>query len=239
MNVAVISCKKQKQDYSCPADEMYDKSFVYRAQRNFIKEAYDKYLIMSTKYGLILPTKVIDPYDMSLYKNPSINFSKTERLDDESKYWLSVGNKINEILDLGHTLHFHTSHDYFKPLDKEIKDKVTHVVQPRAFGLTQTIYEEALEMHKNNTSLDDCIKHITKKRASKYNEQPKTFYHPEFGEYFGKTSDLKRKYPDYIDEGTLYQLSTFRIKQHKGWVTDPLLLEKLEKTDRGTWRLRK
>ena len=52
MRVAVISCKKQKQTYSCSADKMYEKSFVYRAQRNFIKPSYDKYLILSSKYGV-------------------------------------------------------------------------------------------------------------------------------------------------------------------------------------------
>ena len=48
MRIAVISCKKQKQTYACEADEMYSKSFVYRAQRNFIKPAYDQYLILSS-----------------------------------------------------------------------------------------------------------------------------------------------------------------------------------------------
>lgn len=239
MRVAIISCKKQKQDYACPADEMYDKSFVYRAQRNFIKPSYDKYLILSSKYGLISPTKVIEPYDMSLYKNPTINFSKTEKLTNEEEFWINIAQKVSQILDLGYKVDFHTSMDYFKPLPQNIKSRVTHIVQPKAFGLTQTIYQEALDMFNNNKSLDECLTHITAKRASKYNEQPKWFYHPEYEDYYGKTSDLKRKYPDYIDEGTLYQLSTFRIKQHKGWVIDKNLLTTLHKTESGQWRIKK
>ena len=239
MRVAVISCKKQKQIYACEADEMYSKSFVYRAQRNFIKPAYDQYLILSSKYGLIKPDKVIEPYDKSIYKNPSINFDNTEVVEDATAFWVYVEDKLNKLLDLGCEIDFHTSNDYYKPLSKEIKTKVNHIKQPKAFGLTQTVYNEAEEMFNNGNDLDTCLVDITKKRASKYNEQPKWFYHPQFGEYFGKTSDLHRKYPNDTDEGTLYQLSTFRTKQHKGWVIDKPLLSELKQTESGQWRLKK
>ena len=239
MRIAVISCKKQKQTYVCEADEMYSKSFVYRAQRNFIKPAYDQYLILSSKYGLIKPDRVIEPYDKSIYKNPSINFTNTEVVEDATSFWIYVEGKLNKLLDLGCEIDFHTSNDYYKPLSKEIKTKVNHIKQPKAFGLTQTVYNEAEEMFNNGDDLDTCLTHITKKRASKYNEQPKWFYHPEFGEYFGKTSDLHRTYPNDTDEGTLYQLSTFRTKQHKGWVLDKQLLNELYQTDSGQWRIKK
>ena len=239
MRVAVISCKKQKQTYACEADEMYSKSFVYRAQRNFIKPAYDQYLILSSKYGLIKPDKVIEPYDKSIYKNPSINFDNTEVVEDATAFWAYIEDKLNKLLDLGCEIDFHTSNDYYKPLSKEIKTKVNHIKQPKAFGLTQTVYNEAEEMFNNGDDLDTCLAYITKKRASKYNEQPKWFYHPQFGEYFGKTSDLHRKYPNDTDEGTLYQLSTFRTKQHKGWVIDKSLLSELKQTESGQWRLKK
>jgi hypothetical protein len=239
MRVAVISCKKQKQIYACEADEMYSKSFVYRAQRNFIKPAYDQYLILSSKYGLIKPDKVIEPYDKSIYKNPSINFDNTEVVEDATAFWIYVEDRLNKLLDMGCEIDFHTSNDYYKPLSKIIKTKVNHIKQPKAFGLTQTVYNEAEEMFNNGDSLDTCLTHITKKRPSKYNEQPKWFYHPQFGEYFGKTSDLHRKYPNDTDEGTLYQLSTFRTKQHKGWVINKELLPELKQTDSGQWRLKK
>lgn len=237
MRVAVISCKKQKQNYKCIADEMYSKSFVYRAQRSFIKESYDQYFILSSKYGIIEHDRIIEPYDMSLYKNPTINFSKTEQVDNPSQFWYDVSIQLKEMIDRGYQIDFHTSNDYYTPLPKDIKKFINHIKQPRAFGLTQTIYQEAKDMFNNN--LDECLAHITKKRASKYNEQPKWFYHPEFGEYYGKTSDLHRKYPNDTDEGTLYMLSTFRAKQHKGWVLDKDLLPLLEKKSNGRWGLKK
>jgi len=238
MRIAVISCKKQKQKHSCIADEMYSKSYVYRAQRDFIKEAYDEYYILSSKYGIISPNNFIDPYDVSVYKNPTINFSKTKQVDDPSQFWYNVSVQIQSLLDKGGILDFHTSNDYFTPLPKEIKSKVSHIKQPKAFGLTQTVYQEAKQMF-NGSNIDECLEHITKKRESKYKEQPKWFYHPEFGEYFGKTSDLHRKYPNDTDEGTLYMLSTFRAKQHKGWVLQKELLPFLKKNDKGRWSLNK
>lgn len=239
MRLAVISCKKQKQEYACEADEMYSKSFVYRAQRDFIKPAYDQYLILSSKYGLIKPNKMIEPYDKSIYKNPTINFDNTELVEDTTAFWNHVEAKLNKLINLGCEIDFHTSNDYYQPLSKEIKAKVNHIKQPKAFGLTQTVYNEAEQMFKDGDDLNTCLSHITKKRESKYNEQPKWFYHPEFGSYFGKTSDLHRKYPNDTDEGTLYMLSTFRTKQHKGWVLEVELLPLLEKKENGTWRLKK
>lgn len=239
MRIAVISCKKQKQKHACEADEMYSKSFVYRAQRNFIKLSYDQYLILSSKYGLIKSDKIIEPYDISLYKNPTINFDNTITVQDVVGFWNNVEKKLEKLLDMGFEIDFHTSNDYFQPLSKEIKKRINHVKQPKAFGLTQTIYNEAEKMFGEGNNLDTCLEHITKKRESKYNEQPKYFYHPEFGEHYGKTSDLHRKYPNDTDEGTLYQLSTSRVKQHKGWVIDKNLLPLIEKTEKGGWRLRK
>lgn len=238
MNIAIISCKKQKQTYPCPADEMYNKSFIYRAQRDFIKEAYDDYYILSSKYGLIHHTTQIKPYDMSIYKKPTINFDKTQKVSDEVKFWKNVEKQINLLLEQNNTLHFHTSNDYFNPISKQIKNKVKHIKQPKAFGQTQTIYQEALQLIKEDKDLDKCINHITEEKESKYNEEKKWFYHNKFGEYFGKASDLHRKYPNDTDEGTLYQLSTLRIKQHKGWVTDKSLLYLIEEKN-GRYKIKK
>ena len=58
--LAIINCKSKKQNYKCVAEEMYNISFQFRHQTDFIKEYYDDYLILSSKYGLISPNKVID-----------------------------------------------------------------------------------------------------------------------------------------------------------------------------------
>lgn len=61
MNIAITNCRSMKQDYTCSAEEMYSKSYVFRAQKDLFNLAYDRYLILSSHHGLILPTKIIDP----------------------------------------------------------------------------------------------------------------------------------------------------------------------------------
>jgi len=238
-NIAVISCKKKKQPHPCIADEMYSASFVYRAQRDFIKKAYDDYFIISSKYGIIHYSYYIQPYDVSVYKNPTINFEKTLQVDDESQFWYNVSLQLEILLKRGHNIDFHTSNDYFTPLPKDTKSKINHINQPRAFGLTQTVYNKAEEMYDGGKDLSKCIEYITKKHPSKYNEQSKDFYHPILGHYVGKASDLKRNFPNEVDEGTLYMLSTGRCKQHKGWVIDKSLLPNLQQNENGRWGIKK
>ena len=48
--LAIINCKSKKQDYKCTAEEMYNISFQFRYQVDFIKEYYNDYLILSSKY---------------------------------------------------------------------------------------------------------------------------------------------------------------------------------------------
>ncbi len=237
--IAVISCKKKKQSYPCVADEMYSTSFVYRAQRDFIKKSYDDYFIISSKYGIIHYSYLIHPYDVSLYKKPTINAKNTLQVNDENLFWHNVNLQLEILLERGCDIDFHTSNDYFTPLPNTIKSRITHVNQPKAFGLTQTIYNKAEEMHDNGDSLNQCLQYITQKHPSKYNEQTKDFWHPDLGHHRGKTSDLKRRFPDDVDEGTLYMLSTGRAKQHRGWVIDESLLNKLYKTESGQWRVKK
>ena len=76
--IAIINCKAKKQKYSCKAEEMYDISFQFRHQVKFIKEYYGDYLILSSKYGLITPDTIIDPYETSL--------AEGSRLKSTNKY---------------------------------------------------------------------------------------------------------------------------------------------------------
>ena len=52
-------------NYACEAQELYSKNVFFREQFAFLNTAYDKVLIASAKYYLILPTKVIEPYELS------------------------------------------------------------------------------------------------------------------------------------------------------------------------------
>lgn len=209
MNIAVVGCKAKKQNYPCEAREMYMPSFVYRAQLAFIEASYDAFYILSSKYGIIKPTTVIQPYNTTLYSKTDIKAAP--ELTNKDKFWDMVNEQLNDI-SVG-IFDFHTSKQYTKGITHNIR----HIKQQKAFGQSKDAYIEGLEMYNGN-NLEECLDHIQKRRPSKYNEQAKWFYHPTMGKFYGKASQLKRQFPDYIDEGTAYQLSTGRVKQHKGWV---------------------
>ena len=38
--IAIVNCKSKKQSYKCSAEQMYDISFQFRYQTDFIKEYY-------------------------------------------------------------------------------------------------------------------------------------------------------------------------------------------------------
>jgi hypothetical protein len=65
--IALISCTKLKQEYTCPAREMYLKSTLFsKAFRYIEQQGYDDWFILSAKYGLLNKDEVIEPYDVTL-----------------------------------------------------------------------------------------------------------------------------------------------------------------------------
>jgi len=65
VKIAILNCKGKKQDYTCSAEEMYSKSYMFSKQLEIVKKNYDKYYILSSKYGLVKPTTIIEPYDLT------------------------------------------------------------------------------------------------------------------------------------------------------------------------------
>jgi len=63
--IAILNCKGTKQNYSCSAEEMYSKSYMFAKQLEIVNKNYDEYYILSSKYGLIKPTTIIEPYDLT------------------------------------------------------------------------------------------------------------------------------------------------------------------------------
>lgn len=94
MNVALISCTKLKQNYKCRADEMYLPSTLFSKAKTYItKQDYDMWFILSAKYGLLLPSEIIDPYDLTL------NNMKSKEINEWSNrvYNKLMEYKINQV----------------------------------------------------------------------------------------------------------------------------------------------
>lgn len=65
--IALIGCTSRKQDYSCPAIEMYTKSNYFNLKLDYCKKInVDKIFILSAKYGLLESEAIIEPYNIHL-----------------------------------------------------------------------------------------------------------------------------------------------------------------------------
>ncbi|MCK9179211.1 MAG: hypothetical protein M0P93_09430 [Candidatus Cloacimonetes bacterium] len=77
MKIALVSCAKLKQDYPCQAQEMYLPSTLFSKAIKYIKQQnYDKWFILSAKYGLLNPNVLIEPYDLTLNNMKSEEIKK-------------------------------------------------------------------------------------------------------------------------------------------------------------------
>ena len=75
MKIAILNCKGKKQDYECNAEEMYSKSYIFSKQLDIVKKNYDGYYILSSKYGLVSPDTIIEPYDLT-FEPPKTDFTR-------------------------------------------------------------------------------------------------------------------------------------------------------------------
>lgn len=242
MIIAITNCRSMKQDYTCSAEEMYSKSYVFRAQKDFFKAAYDKYLILSSYYGIIPPDKMLQPYK-SLHL-PKISRVKLEGdwTPEQLEMWINTTiGYVEQLLENPKLdeIHFYVTNPYWNLIKKYFKNnpKIRHIKQQRNNPVGQRKYEEALQMYLNNSSLEDCITHVTTLDPG-IKESEKWFYHPDQPRFWGKCHHLAREY-EWADEGALHRVSLGKNPHHKGWVIDKSLLNKLYQTDSGQWRVKK
>ena len=240
MIVAITNCRSMKQDYICSAEEMYSKSYVFRAQKDFFNLTYDKYVILSSQHGIILPSKELEPYE-------SIHLPKVSRVKIQGDWtqekldnWLTNTKiKINQILEVANRIDFYITNPYWDLIKKEYKDnsKIRHISQQRNNPVGFRKYNEAVDMYKKGSLLEECIKHVSTLDKGTP-ESKKWFYHPNEEPFFGKCHHLAKKY-EWADEGALHRVSLGKNSHHKGWVIDKSLLPKIEQNDKGNWRIKK
>lgn len=229
--LAIVNCKASKQDYPCRAEEMYDRSAQFRAQRDLIKRVYPHYAILSAEYGLVRPNTIIEPYDVSIYEKATARLSSSGEMKLSKKLW---AEKVRDQLSSlpYKKIHFHISNAYWGPLLKQ--ENYIHITQQVNPGLVILRYKEALEVFETTGVLDTSI--LTQHRKSADPEVQKYWYHPLHEPLFGYARDVSKKYG--VDEGNLCRVSRGLAKQTRGWVIDDSLLPYLEEHD-GSWKLQK
>ena len=217
MKIAIIGCKSQKQDYECPANEMYNKAFTYQAQRNFIKGAYDDYYIFSSKYGIIHHTDIIQPYNITLQKTGT-KYQVFKNSDPYDEVYLKKSIKDFMLKNKDNELHFHTTltyWSYIKPYEKT--HNAHHIKQMQNTGMIKERYTEALQ--KWNGDLKESLK-IIQTPIPKNPESPHTWVHVDLGEFTGTSYQLWKVHKDNqpkLDQAMLRKIGFGKLNQHKGW----------------------
>jgi len=67
-NLIIIGCSQDKEDYACPAKEMYTGT-IFKKSYNVAQQIGGDIYIISAKHGLITPDTIIEPYDLALLSN--------------------------------------------------------------------------------------------------------------------------------------------------------------------------
>lgn len=88
--IALISCTSLKEDYDCPAYELYSKSPTFRLAYAYAEVVADDIYILSAKYGLISKDKVLAPYNDTL-----LDKSEDEKKDWSKKVLAQLNDKVS------------------------------------------------------------------------------------------------------------------------------------------------
>jgi hypothetical protein len=234
--LAIINCKSKKQSYKCTAEEMYFISFQFRAQIEFIKVYYDDYAILSTKYGIIYPTSIIEPYEISLAKGSRLKNTSALSNAELNEWSTSVKQQLESLSKVYDIIDLHISNQYLKPIKDVLSNpKFNHIKQPVNPGLVKNRYEEILEIFNNGTTPN--LNLIGERRKSKDPELERWWYHLEHDVFFGFARHLNKQYPS-VDEGNASRVSRGLNPHTCGWVVNKEILNKLYKTSSNKWRLK-
>ena len=63
--IGLVGCVKSKQSQPTPAADLYT-SPLFVGRRRYVEKSCDQWYVLSAKYGLVLPTDVLEPYDVTL-----------------------------------------------------------------------------------------------------------------------------------------------------------------------------
>jgi len=132
--IAILNCKGTKQDYSCPAEEMYSKSYIFSKQLEIINKNYNEYYILSSKYGLVSPSTIIEPYDLTFetksyeqrLTSMGRGYNDTPKATKEYKQEWAI--KVSEqIKQLDGNIDMWIGNLYYQPIKKYLPDNIRKV----------------------------------------------------------------------------------------------------------------
>jgi hypothetical protein len=92
--IALVSCVSKKNEIPMPAEKLYCSDWFIKASA-YAKQVTDEWYILSAKYGLLSPDKVIPPYNETL-NNMSVMQRRTwgEKVTRDLKTVLTPGDSV-------------------------------------------------------------------------------------------------------------------------------------------------
>ena len=134
MNIAFISCVKEKRIGKYKAKHLYTSDF-FRKSFGYCSSKYDKVYILSAKYGLLELEEEIENYEMTLN-----DFSKVEKVEWSVMVYNQMENKIDDSDDL----FFYVGNNYREHLLPMLSNNCFVPLEGKGIG-------EQLQYFKNNT----------------------------------------------------------------------------------------
>lgn len=65
MDVCLVAGTRTKRDGARRAEELYDSALFHKSRR-YARAHFDRWYILSARYGLVDPDRIIEPYDVTL-----------------------------------------------------------------------------------------------------------------------------------------------------------------------------
>ena len=134
MNVAFISCVKEKRIGKYKAKDLYTSDF-FRKSFGYCSSKYDKVFILSAKYGLLELEEEIENYEMTLN-----DFSKVKKIE----WSVMVCKQMEKKFDDSDDLYFYVGNNYREHLLPLLKNNCFVPLKGKGIG-------EQLQYFKNNT----------------------------------------------------------------------------------------
>ena len=243
MNIAVVSCASKKADYTCSAYEMYSVSNTFKTQAELASKMYDKYYIMSAKYGIISPDKEIEPYNLTLHTK---RLTTGNLITEEAKIELKskIKKQLDYLISEGCEIDFHLSNDYYNLLSSKHQNhpKITHIKPQKLQSVTVQLYKEGIEKFDKGETREEVVHYLSTTiktgNEDRESEKPSWWYHPIEEPFWGRSHELAKKYR--LNDGNLfmhYHQDTVQSKHVMGWTNQLDNLKQLKQTDSESWRI--
>ncbi len=104
MRIGLVGCVKSKAGVPSAAQDLYV-SILFRGRRAYVERTCDRWFIMSAKYGLTLPQRIVAPYDVTLK-----TASRAQRREWSEKVVVSLQETIGSVK--GHVFEVHAGAEY-------------------------------------------------------------------------------------------------------------------------------